>query len=171
MEKLKDLLHDFTDILLAIVIAFAMFAVVSLYLGDWFQTDKNIVVANEQTPDDTVPVTPEVEDSEEEAPEDNTSQEEEEAPSDTEAPEDEGNEEEAAPPVTVVEVKTITIPNGTPGVGIATILLENGLIENTADFINTAENLSLSLKLKSGTFEIPTDATIEEMVKIIAKQN
>ena len=69
------------------------------------------------------------------------------------------------------EIKTITIPNGTPGSGVATILRENELIDNTRDFIKTAEDLNLANKLKSGSFDISSDATIEDMVRIIARQS
>lgn len=180
MEKLKDILHDTTDILLALVIVVAMFAVVSLYLGDWFNFDKNVVMADTPPPiveENEVPN--EVAESDEaatdsEAPLDNQPNDNEEA---TEKPSDEpvsptpNVTPPSTSPVTVVEIKRITIPDGTPGVGVARILYDNGLIENTADFIRSAEDLNLSLKLKSGTFEIPTNATIEAMVKIIAKQN
>lgn len=173
MEKLKDLLHDVTDILLAVVIAFAMFAVVSLYLGDWFQADQNVVMADNNQLDNE-PVTPKVQNPPAKAPDDETNDEEpnsEDAENLTDSENTpEGENKEETPPVTVVEVKTITIPNGTPGVGIAAILVENGLLDNAAEFINAAEALGLSLKLKSGTFEISTDTTVEEMVKIIAKQ-
>lgn len=183
MEKLKDLIHDFTDILLALVIAFAMFAVVSLYLGDWFQNDSTVVAANNLPQEESTPQ-PEISGSIDngqgaEAPtgdlngEEAPNHQEEENPQPPENNQTPAAETETVtpPPVTVVDIKKITIPNGTPGIGIAKILYENGLIADTNDFVKAAESLNLSLKLKSGTFEIPSDATPEEMVKIIAKQN
>lgn len=71
---------------------------------------------------------------------------------------------------TVKETKKITIPSGASGTGIARILKENELIDDINDFVQTAENLNLSRRLRSGFFEIPINTTIENMVKIIAGQ-
>lgn len=71
---------------------------------------------------------------------------------------------------TVGETKKIVVPSGTFCTGIAKILKDNKLIEDENNFIQAAENLKLSGRLKSGSFEIPIDATAEDMVKIIAGQ-
>ncbi|KAB3534850.1 endolytic transglycosylase MltG [Alkaliphilus pronyensis] len=176
MEKLKDLIHDFTDILLALVIVAVMIAVVTYNLGDWFEFDKDVNAA--QIPDAIEADTPNnpvvIADDSEEASQENHEEDMEENTDevvDEENTEEEIVEDEASSPITVVEVKEIVIPNGTPGVGVAKILQENGLIENTSDFIKAAEELQLDIKLKSGTFFIPTSASIEDMVKTIAKVN
>lgn len=180
MEKFKDWIHDFTDVLLAFVIVLAMFAVVAFNLGDWFnfskdvsaaEIPKNVIEENTESKlgsDDPVVIITEDEEDVEDVEEIDA---EEEANEEFEVVEVESEVEDTSSPITVVEVKEITIPNGTPGVGIAKLLHDNGLIENTGDFIKKAEDLNLDVKLKSGTFLIPTNATIEEMVKIIAKTN
>lgn len=71
---------------------------------------------------------------------------------------------------TIRETKRIVIPSGTFGTGIAQILKENGLIDDSNDFVRAAENLNLSKRLKSGSFEIPVGIAVEDMVKIIAGQ-
>jgi len=42
------------------------------------------------------------------------------------------------------------------------------LVDDENNFVQAAESLNLSGRLKSGSFEIPVDATAEDMVKIIA---
>ncbi len=163
MERIKDFLHDNTDIFVAIIIALAMFSVVAVNLGDWFKLDTSIEMAEKKDKDaDNTP------DKEEEAPpveqEDETLVDEE--------PVEENKTEVEAPPATaiIVEIIRVVVPDGTPGIGIANILKEKGLISDTAEFVKVAEELNLGTKLKSGAFDIPSNATIEEIVKTIAKQ-
>jgi len=178
LERIKDLFHDFSDVFFAIVVASVMFVVLSWNLGSWFSDSSNTVLADEPvsiTKDkNNNPISENddkqanIEENEEveknnsdknkvtpEGTTDNTESKETDVPSDN---------------IITSEQKTVSIPNGTPGSGIAKILKENGLIDDTKDFIQAAENLSLAHRLKSGSFEIPTNATIEDMVKIIAGQ-
>lgn len=178
MEKIKDFFHDFSDVFFAIAVASVMFVVLSWNLGSWFSDSSNTVLADEPvsiTKDknnnpisETDDKQANIEENEEvekndgdedkittEEKIDNTESKETEVPSDNNI---------------TSEQKTVSIPNGTPGSGIAKILKENGLISDTKEFIQAAENLNLAHRLKSGSFEIPTNATIEDMVKIIAGQ-
>ncbi|SET33125.1 hypothetical protein SAMN05660297_02047 [Natronincola peptidivorans] len=169
MEKIRDILHDFSDVFIAIIITVTMLVVVAWNLGDWFDDNNTASAIDtastiEESNKEIQSKLPEIDSEIDEAPEETVVE---------EVPPVEESQEESSTPIeiTVVASKQITIPNGTPGVGVARILQENGLIENTQDFIRVAEELDLSLKLKSGTFQIPTDATIETMVKIIARSN
>lgn len=186
MERIKDFFHDFSDIFLAIIIAGIMFAVLTLNLGNWFDDFPNTILASEpantsgEQDNNSVNKRPdnsstglkdednqsEIEDNinkiETEEPQNNESQNNRNANSDT----NEIGQENKMPQ----ETKKITIPNGTFGTGVAKILKENGLINDINDFIRAAENLNLSSRLKSGSFEIPTNATVEDMAKIIAGQ-
>jgi len=184
MDRIKDFLHNFSDIFFAIVVAGVMVVALSMNLGSLFNNTSNTVSANETVhivenkdtssilEDDNKQV--DLEDTEETTANDNNSEDDsvekiEDVHTDSNV---DLNENETPPETTVTtpEVKTIVIPNGTPGSGVATILKQNGLIEDTATFIKTAENLNLAIRLKSGTFEISTNATIEDMVRIIAGQ-
>ncbi|KAB3525447.1 MltG/YceG/YrrL family protein [Alkaliphilus serpentinus] len=178
MEKLRDWLHDTTDILLALIIVVVMSGVVFLNLGDWFEVGPTVTAAEyPQTvttnPNDDAsnpeedPIIGDAVEIVEETPEAEGETDEEAA--DANQPEEEQQQEESTPPVTVVEVKRITIPDGTFGAGIANILKENGLIENPTEFVRTAENMNLATRLNSGTFDIPTDSSLEEIVRIIAR--
>lgn len=180
MDRIKDFFHDFSDVFFAIAIGGIMFFVLSANLGSWFTNSSNIVLADEPvniTDNNNTSPKPEndiekenVEDAEnEDVPDENN-----ESTDTKEEPDNvidsNKNEVDADDNVVNTEVKTIVIPNGTPGSGVAKILKESGLIEDTQDFIKAAENLNLAVRLKSGTFEIPNNSTIEDMVKIIAGQ-
>lgn len=169
MDRLRDFLHDNTDIFVALLIAFAMFAVVAVNLGNWFKIDSGVVAADSYEDKAEAELKEEAEDE----PQKPSTEEEVKEPTDNkevvEAPKPQ------APPVTppaavIVEIKSIVIPNGTPGIGIARILQEKGLISSTSDFTKAAADLKLEGKLRSGTFQIPTDASVEDMVKIISGQ-
>ena len=183
MDRIKDFFHDYSDVFLATLIIIAMVSVVYVNLHTIFD-DTPVVIAqpasNESNdPSDSDLNQPHVVALPFGEPED-----------DSTAPEEMRHEEEipdgetAAPPAdnpppppttptpppATGESVEITIPNGTPGIGIAQILVDHQLLSDTGSFVQAAEALELSLKLKSGTFKIPAGSSPEEMVKIIAGQ-
>jgi len=186
LEKIKDFFHDFSDVFFAIAVTSVMFVVLSLNLGSWFNNSSNTVLADEPvhivenndtnliSEDNTEVVNLEENENLEEEnsdidkiPTEETEKTDEiKSNNDVDSKENEAESENT----TNFEVKTIVIPNGTPGSGVAIILKENGLIDDTKEFIQTAENLNLAVRLKSGSFEIHSNDTIEDMVKIIAGQ-
>lgn len=179
MEKIKDIIYDYSDVFLAMVITAVMVVVVYVHLNTIFDDSAAVVpfpsavsledVQNAETPleeietiiidlsEPTSVENAEIEDSgiEELA---------ESAPSTPPSP-----PTPTTPPVTG-EMVSVTIPNGTPGIGIARILVKQGLLPDTTPFVQAAESLNLSLKLKSGTFRIPAGSSPEQMVRIIAGQ-
>ncbi|MGV8145723.1 MAG: hypothetical protein ACLKAK_05490 [Alkaliphilus sp.] len=167
MEKIKDFIYEITDVLLATVIAIVIIFVIGWNLGDWFDflsidnifgspsvdnvsQNKSVSKINNQQDDfqDDVVKDSEVSNSTGETTEENISSQ-----------------------ISIIEVKNIVIPNGTPAVGIANILLENTLIDSVSEFIELSESMNLSAKLKSGTFEISNDSSLEEIIRIITGQN
>lgn len=177
MEKIKDFLHDFSDIFFAIIIAGIMFTVLTINLGSWFNEPFNTVSANEPNnaainrnnsfkngkPDNDIindengqsETEGDINETETEKPENNT------------YPDISENEQKAG---ATEETKKIVIPDGTFCTGIAKILKDNRLIDNENDFIRAAEDLKLSGRLKSGSFEIPVNTTVEDIAEIIAGQ-
>ncbi|SHJ84846.1 MltG/YceG/YrrL family protein [Paramaledivibacter caminithermalis] len=65
----------------------------------------------------------------------------------------------------------IQIPKGTSGIGIANILKEKGLIDDTSKFLNRVEELELAPKLRYGEFSIKSNSSIDEMITIITGVN
>lgn len=191
MEKLKDIFHDFSDILLAITVTAIMFFVFSTSLGSWFHNSPNTVLANEkdnsiesnmdsneaednnqdinnniqvENPPDTDLLDEIVDNRDDDQDlEDNKEDLDSDIVPDSNDTQLESNDRESG-------FKKIIVPNGTPSSGIAKILKDNGLIEDTNIFIQASESLNLSVRLKSGTFQIPSDSSVEDMVKIIAGQ-
>ncbi|MEN1759795.1 hypothetical protein [Anoxynatronum sibiricum] len=184
MDRLKDFLHDYSDVFLATLIIIAMVSVVYVNLNTIF--DDNPVVMAQPAPGGStadagtgsdLPLivelpSGELEDNElppeEMRHEDDASEEGADATPADDAPST-PSPMPSAPPAPGETVE-ITIPNGTPGIGIAQILVDHQLLPDTTSFVRAAETLELSLKLKSGTFQIPAGSSPEEMVRIIAGQ-
>lgn len=65
---------------------------------------------------------------------------------------------------------SFNIPEGTFPGKIADILIEKALIEDKQAFIIRCTELKLDTKLKSGDFKIKTGTSLDDVIKIIAKQ-
>lgn len=68
----------------------------------------------------------------------------------------------------VITVKVVIPPGSLPS-KIASILEEHNLISSRAEFIQKTQELKLDTKLKSGTFEIKSNSSLEEIIRAIAK--
>ena len=84
---------------------------------------------------------------------------------------DTGDNPDTQTPDSALNTVTITIPDGTLPSGIGAILESNGLVSNKNDFVIKAQSMELDRKLRSGTFEILDNSSLEEIIKIIARQN
>lgn len=174
-EKLKDLLYEISDILLALVIIFFMSTTIAWQVTDSLASSKvkdtnlnksieteevnkeaqdtsakvetNLPIANEEKEETTSPST------------DESNTQSEEVAEETVAP-----TPEPKPQPTVVHIE---IPSGTSGMGIAKILKGKGLIEDTTQFINRLEALKMASKLKSGTFDIQTNSSLDDVIYTI----
>ena len=78
-----------------------------------------------------------------------------------------GNENQVEP--TAPSLITITIESGALGSRIAQILIDAGLIDSSSEFYNAVEAAGADTKLQAGTFRIPSNATPAEIVDIITK--
>lgn len=187
MDKVKDFFHDFSDIFFAILVASIMFIVLASNLGSWFNkpTDTRLNNNYASTAEDVINKNLDIENKN-----DNQLQTEDTHTEDTNNGETENNNEnqpeaEAKPDKnepnsdvtkdnptsqTPVETKRVVIPSGTFSAGIGKILEDSGLVDKSGDFVRAAEDLGLANKLKAGSFEVPLDATLEDMAKIIAGQ-
>ena len=76
---------------------------------------------------------------------------------------------EDTPPVVEVASIVITIPPGSLPSKIGDILESNGLIASKKDFVSKSQELKLDTKLKSGTFKIPNNSSMEQVLNIITK--
>lgn len=68
------------------------------------------------------------------------------------------------------EIITVVIPDGSPSTSIGNILTNNGLVSSSNEFVKRAEDLDLDRRLQSGTFKIPKNASLDDVIKIVAKR-
>ena len=67
-------------------------------------------------------------------------------------------------------IVNVSIPEGSLPPTIATILLDHGLISDKYEFLKKSQELGLDTKLRSGEYEIDKSSSIEDIIKIIARQ-
>lgn len=167
IEKFKDFIYNSIDYFIIIAIIVSVVFIIGwrldiLFAKDTLDTPPPIVIDDTDIDDDkndedllvTNPDLPN--DDNEEPPED---------PDIVDKPSIEDPDSE---PTTTI---TITIPDGTLPSGIGTILETNGLINSKNDFVIQAQSMELDRRLRSGTFNIPSNSSLEEIIKIIAHQN
>ena len=152
MEKIKDYLYDISDILLSLL----LIAVISISIT-YKITDAFTIKIFNPASEPVIPVSEQIEVVEVETPiiEEN--------PAETEIEE----------PVDPIEVKPSTkvnfeVNSGLTGYNIAELLLEKDLISNVNEFIVRVEELGLGSKLRSGTFNVPSDIPMDDLIYIIA---
>lgn len=167
MDKIKDFVYEITDVLLAVFITIIIIFVIGWNLGDWFDFISIDNIFNSPSVDNMLPV----ESSSKVNADKNSSQAASIPDNKLEDTTTETATESNTTQISIIEIKSVVIPIGTPAVGIANILLEKSLIDSVPAFIELSENMNLSSKLKSGTFEISNDSSLEEIIKIIAKEN
>ncbi|SDY24819.1 hypothetical protein [Tindallia californiensis] len=175
MERLKDFIHDYSDLFLATLITASMAFVVFWNLNTIFDDSPSVANATPPSTEDSVSMDHPYDDSDELSAPDSDPVVIDLSPEDEHQQSDDSTNPEETDAADSESVEThsyvtIDIPSGTPGVGIANILVEAGLIENPGDFVQAAEELNLSLSLKSGTYDVPVSATPEQLVRIIAGQ-
>ena len=66
---------------------------------------------------------------------------------------------------------TVVIPPKTNGTKIAEILAGAGIVESKDAFLDTLKEMKYDTKLKSGTFNIKKDASVEDIIKTLAGEN
>lgn len=151
LEKAKDILYDSIDYIIMLAIIVAVVFVIGWRLDVLFADD-----AHEPDNEDTVIV----DNSTRPEPNDNMHK-----PNDVDNPDTEDNPENVKN-----EVVNIKIPDGSLPDRIGNILVENGIISSSKDFVTKAIELNLETKLRSGSFDIPKDSSVEQIVKIIANR-
>lgn len=171
MEKIKDLLYDLSDVILSLIIVVLIFGVVTWKISDIMkvpgisvaQSENTYVSVDKETSSDNkievITVDP---NSETTASSETTSD-------TTSTTVDTTTTTTDAKPVPTKKVFAITIevPSGTTGFGISKILKSNGLITDTNEFLQVATNLELVNKMRSGTYDLSSDMTMEQMIRVL----
>lgn len=177
-ERLKDILYDSVDYIIMLAIIIVVVAVIGWRLDILFAKDNldaehgNDITA--ETPRDNSTKKPtekpevdktqgEKQDSNGDIPSDNGEK-------DNEDLDHDSNDTVEKNPDEHLALITIDIPEGSLPSKIGSILETSGLIDNKNDFVLKAQEMDLDRNLRSGKYEIKKDSTIEEIVKIIARQ-
>lgn len=151
VDKLKDILYDSIDYIIMIGIVVVVILVIGWRLDILFTGSD---VAEVPTNEVSEPIANEVEPK----PDDTSGNQ------SNESPETPSNENAGSTEVQV------TIPDGSLPNEIGKILQESGVIEDSKEFVNKAVELGLDTKLRSGSYSLNTNQSIEEIVLIISKQ-
>ncbi len=168
IEKIKDILHDSIDMVLVIIIFLAVSGTILWRLDVLFATDTDIPTVENPSDDDLTS-------------EDYSNQDDDniDIPSDSNddsSPDNDNNDQEPVKDDTddVVENNepiTVVIPSGSLAPSIGKIVRDVGLIqpEQYGTFLLKAQEMGLDTKFQSGTFTIERDASLETIIKIIAR--
>lgn len=170
MKKLKDLIYDYNDIFVALLII-AVAGAIILWRVTNIMDYPDYLAGKEQTQTgdvdfSDVDLTPEVVDDFNQDPDEITTQ----TPDDTageQTPAEEQTPEGGAVQPADGTPVTVDIPKGSSANGIAKILKEAGLIDDVDAFLETVEKLDATMKMKYGTYKIPQGSTAEEIVDIL----
>lgn len=187
LEKVKDLFYDISDILLSILIIAVMFYTISWKLSDTMSYTPNLnlpflssqaeeapiptveadesthVAVDEKSPsveDATNPVTDEGEvidmapDPEETAP----------------TPQEEAKPESESINVLTVKEVSFIVPSGTVAYKIIQQLEDQGLIDDKSAFTTRLSERKLDSKLRSGTFQLSSDMTYDQIINKLTGQ-
>jgi len=158
MDKLKDIIYDYTDMILSILVVLAIVFIIGTNFTFFDQNLSSFVGSSDNgNPSDNQSLSPVDEDNEGDTL-DNTK--------------DESNkEEENTEPSEESETVTIEIPQGASASQIGDILETHGLVDNSSEFVESTENLNVSHRLRPGTFNIPREATLREMIQILIQSS
>jgi len=181
LEKIKDILYDVSDIVVSLVIVALIFFVVSWKISDSLAFD--VTIPEDKAPTETATQDPNIVEitdvTETETPADTTETETGTETANTEeTPSGESTETEpssdAKPGGTQVNLvgvtKEIEIKSGSSGYSIGKLLATEGLVADTQTFIKRVEELGLGAKLRSGTFTLSTDMSLDEIIYKISGQ-
>ena len=178
-EKIWDMVYDYLDYIVMLAIVLIVVGIIGWRLDIIFTDD---VIASSEPPARIVEENNDDEDSkdvgqaqdqpdETDEPDDpvETDETDESGDESEDEPEDENEEEPEDTEVEDVSDVKIEIPGGTMSNGIADILLENRLIDDTSDFLERANELNIATGLKAGDYTIPSNSTIDEILEILSR--
>lgn len=183
LDKLKDILYDVSDIVVSLVIVALIFFVVSWKISDSLAfevkipektgttevaaQDPNIVEIEEVTGEEGQSTEGESTDATESEAGSNTAT----ASGESSSSSASSDAKPGGTQVNLVGVtKEIEIKHGSSGYSIGKQLAEEGLVVDTSTFIKRVEELGLGAKLRSGTFKLSTDMSLDEIIYKISGQ-
>ncbi|MZQ75471.1 MAG: hypothetical protein GT589_04845 [Peptoclostridium sp.] len=154
MDKIKDIIYEYSDTVLGLIIVFVMVAVIGWQLYNWFEPSEGFKSAS----DKTAVATSSADDSQkEDSSEDATSKE-------TSSEDTSDNEEKH-----VSEEVTFQIKQGSSCEQIAIALEQTGLIDSKEDFLEQIISKQLENKLKTGTYTLKKGESLDGIIAVLTK--
>ena len=182
MKKIKDLIYDYNDIFVALLII-ALAGAIIVWRVTGIMAYPEYMAGKEQTQTgdvdfSDVDLTPGTVDEFNENPDDITTQPPEEGEGQGEG---EGEGQGEQPPVDTPDDGgdkpddridangnfIVEIPRGASAFGIAKILKEQGVISDETAFLEKVTEMGAELKMKYGTYKIPQGSSAEEIINIL----
>ncbi len=174
MKRFKDLIYDYNDVFVAVMIVVLAGAIIFWRISDIMAYPEYLAqqIAGNATDDVDVgdlDLSLEEVDDMNENPEDITTD-----PADSEGETTPPIPEEEEEPVQTGEFTTskevsFTVPAGVTGSKIAQLLLEEKLIESTEAFMTEISEQNAETGLMAGTFKIPAGSTVGDIVDILTR--
>ena len=173
MKKLKDLIYDYNDIFVAVLIVILAGAIISWRISYIMAYPKYLAeqtageISDDISLDDidlSLSDVEDINDNPEDIVSDPTSGPTEEEPQDAEQP----NTNEGGEFVTAQDA-SFTVPPGVSGTKIGQLLYEDNLVESSQQFITAVAKKNAETKLMAGTFNIPAGSTVEDIVDILTR--
>lgn len=172
MKKIKDLIYDYNDIFVALLIiavagAIIFWRVTNIMAYPDYAAGKAQAQTGEVDFSD-VDLTPTNVEEFNENPEDISTQTPEEGESGEQTQETEPPEEDTSAAKTDAEGNyLVEIPKGSSALGIAKILKEQGIISDVDAFMTKVEEMGATMKLKYGNYKIPQGSSAEQIINIM----
>lgn len=161
MEKIQDWIYEISDILFGVFILAGVIFITSHQLYGWFNIGNPLAFGESITTNAPKAILREEENNEDISPV--VSVESIDSEVQNNSSEDDNSEAEE------VVIRNIAIAPGTSSQSIARALYENNLIDSTNDFLNKLQSMGLERNIKAGSFQIPQNSTLEEIILIITK--
>lgn len=155
MDKIKDIIYEYSDTVLGLIIVFVMVAVIGWQLYNWFEPSEGFKAAS----DKPAAATSSADDSQKE----DSSKED--ATSKVTSSEDTSDNEEKH----VSEEVTFQIKQGSSCEQIAIALEQTELIDSKEDFLEQIISKQLENKLKTGTYTLKKGESLDGIIAVLTK--
>lgn len=180
IEGIKDIVHDSIDVILVIVILLAVGGTILWRLDILFATDMDNPAINQPidndvaTEDETID-SPSDSDDDSSPDSDDSSSEQNQNNSNNDTGSENNDSEDSSNPNEETDENNepiiVVIPSGSLAPDVRDIVYNLGLIKSDEywTFLSRAQELGLDTKFQSGTFKIERDASLDTIIKTIAR--
>lgn len=165
MEKIKDIIYEYSDTAIGFIIVFVMVAVIGWQLYNWFEPAEKFKIASGTLAASTSADGTEKENSSNESSHENTDDNTADSTDKGDVPSEKSEDREKNTSGNVV----FQIKQGSSCEQIAFALEQTGLIDSKEDFLEQIISRQLENKLKTGTYTIEKGESINDIIATLTK--